>query len=961
MRNRCLFAILIFLPLAVPTAVSGNDERAFDRTIAPILIRHCINCHNTSEPRGGLDLTQRASALKGGKSGPALVPGKASKSYLLERVIAGEMPPRKVRRRVTSDEIATLARWLDAGAQWPSERTLNNFELTTEQRAGYDWWSLQPLTRPAIPSIANAATPIDAFILDALQARKLRPANPADRRTMIRRVTFDLLGLPPTPDEIDAFVADPRPAAYERLIDRLLANPHYGERWGRNWLDVVRFTESDGFENDRLRDNAWRYRDYVIASLNDDRPYQQFVREQLAGDVLAPATRDGLAASGFLVAGPYDEVQNVGVSATERLRSREEQLEELLSAVGGTFLGLTVHCARCHDHKFDPIRQIDYYRLKAVFDGVDHGNQPFLLPDERLAHERRTAPLRDRLTHVKAELDQLGKQTKLPVLAEGRFGRALDARRSRHQEPAKAAWRDLPLTVECWVRLDSKAGFNIFVAHAPKESADHWELYSYAGTGDFSVYIPACRPAEIRSGVDVADGKWHYLAAAIEEKRVRLFVDGRLVHDASVTRPRAAPNPGPLWIGAYPPQNIGCAGLVDEVRISRGVRAVERLPEAAFPADDQTVGIWHFDDLPPGNGDMKKAVERSMALEAERQKLEAELASIAPPMVYSGTRRQPGATHVFLRGDIKRPGVQVTANGLSALRMLPSELELGPDSPESQRRIRFADWVAHPDNPLTARVLVNRIWQYHFGQGLVDTPSDFGFNGGRPSHPALLDWLAQAFLDGGGSVKRLHRMILCSAAYQQSSRFDAGAAAMDSDNRLLWRFPPRRLEGEIVRDAMLAVSGDLNRQIGGPSFRPFTVTVFLTHFYHQFDRGDAEFNRRTVYRANVNTGRSPLLDALDCPVPSVAAPRRRPTTTPLQALALMNDTFVVRQADRLAERVRRVAGPNLDTQVTHGYRLAFGRLPTAAERAAARSIANEHGLATVCWALLNASEFLYVH
>src|SRR5437660_4437920 len=328
------------------------------------------------------------------------------------------------------------------------------------------------------------------------------------------------------------------------------------------------------------------------------------------------------------------------------------------------------------------------------------------------------------------------------------------------------------------------------------------------------------------------------------------------------------------------------------------------------------------------------------------------------PIAYAGVMHQPEQTVIYVRGDIRKPGPPVTAGGLSPIRTSSSELQLPADAPEGVRRLRFAEWTTRQDNPLTARVMVNRVWQYHFGHGLLDTPSDFGFNGGRPSHPELLDWLAQRFIADGWSVKRMHRLIMLSAAYRQSSRFDAKAAAIDADNRLLWRFAPRRLEAEIIRDAMLAVSGELNPQIGGPSFKPFTTTVFNTTFYHLFDRGTPEFNRRTIYRMMVNTARSALLDSLDCPSPSITAPKRQNTTTPLQALSLMNDSFVQRQANRFCQRVERASGTNRSAQISLAYRLAFGRVPTAKEELEANQQCRDSGLESFCWVLLNASEFL---
>ncbi len=581
------------------------------------------------------------------------------------------------------------------------------------RRAGPDWWSLQAVKRPRPPAVNDRTwgrNPIDAFVLAALETQRLRPAPPADRATLVRRATLDLTGLPPTPEEIDAFLNDARPDAYERLIDRLLASPRYGERWGRHWLDVVRFGESQGFERDKPRDHAWRYRDYVIQSFNADKPYDRFVKEQIAGDVLSPVPPEGIVATGFLVCGPWDEVGATQQGAVMRRRVREEELEDMIAAVGQTFLGLTVNCARCHNHKFDPVPQRDYYRVKAALEGVRPGDRPL-----------------------------------------------------------------------------------------------------------------------------------------------------------------------------------------------------------------------------PGGG-----------------------------TAYAANSVKPEPTFVLRRGDVEKPEEEVTAGALSAVKSLRADFGLAADAPEGERRRKLADWIASADNPLTPRVMVNRLWQYHFGRGIVASPSDFGFNGERPSHPELLDWLAGELVRSGWSIKHVQRLILLSATYRQSARPNPAAAAVDADDRLLWRFPSRRLEAEVVRDAMLLVSGRLNPRMGGPSFRPFTVTVFNSTFYTLTDEATPETQRRTVYRMNVNSAKDPLLDALDCPDPSVKAPRRAVTTTPLQALGLMNSIFVLRQAKGFGERVAREAGDDPAAQVMLAYRLALGRPPTAAEKGRAVGHVREHGVESLCWVLLNASEFLYL-
>ena len=586
-------------------------------------------------------------------------------------------------------------------------------------------WSLQPLQHPTIPAASGARewrdNPIDAFVADKLRQHGLQPAPPADRGTLLRRLSFDLIGLPPSAEEMAAFLRDSRSDAYGRAVAHLLASSHHGERWARHWLDVVRFGESQGFEYDRIREHAWRYRDYVIRAFNDDKPYDRFIREQLAGDVLPEANAESVIATGFLIAGPWDQAGHSSASASVRAMVREAELEDIVGTVGQTFLGVTLNCARCHNHKFDPIPQRDYYRVKAVFQGVNHGDRRF-----------------------------------------------------------------------------------------PGGSTNDWS--------------------------------------------------------------------------------------------------------------------------------------------------------------YAANASQPEATFVLNRGEPDKPREQVTPGALEALASHPGEFGFTADAPESERRRRFADWVASPENPLTARVIVNRVWQHHFGRGIVATPNDFGKMGEAPSHPELLDWLAAWFVapDGANwSLKRLHKLIVTSAAYRQAGEIGnrqlAIANSKDADNRLLWRFTPHRLEAEELRDALLALSSELNPQMGGPGFRPFRhVTNGGQNEYFASDPAGAEFNRRTIYRISVHSARDPLLDSLDCPEFSTRTPVRANTTTPLQALSLMNDSFVQRQATKLAERVQREAGPDLKRQVKQLWLLALAREPRPTELREAVKLAREQGMASAAWVLLNSNEFVFV-
>ena len=749
-------------PANLPPAAAVQVD--FARDIHPLLEDHCVKCHGPEKQKGGLRLDNRTSALQGGDEGKVIVAGKSAESRLIHLTSGLEpdtrMPPEGA--PLTAERIGLLRAWIDQGAPWPDDGR------SPQVRSSH--WSLQPVQAPAVPDHAPDA--IDFFVSTRLAKEGLALSPEADRATLIRRVTFDLTGLPPSPGEIDAFIRNQSPQAWTGLVDRLLASPQYGERWGRHWLDVARYTESQGFEYDRLRDNAWHYRDYVIRSFNEDKPYDRFMKEQVAGDVLEPVTRDGMIAPSLLVCGPWDAAGNAQSNATQRMITREDELEDLLGVVGQSFLGLTVNCARCHTHKFDPIPHADYYRLKSVFEGVRHGERPIAGAAESKAQQ--------------------------------------DQREAMEKEIAAAAQQVSQLEA---------AGASL----TPEQQAARE-------------------------------------AALAQMQRVR--------HSLEALQP----------------------------------------------------------------------VESSVS--------------------YVGTRVQPGPTRRLVRGEVGSPDEVVTPGALAAVAALDPDFGLAADAPEGQRRLKFAEWLADGRNPLPARVMVNRLWHLHFGQGIVATPNDFGVGGTPPSHPELLDWLAAKFIGSGWSVKAMHRVMLSSAAYRQASTFNKKAAALDAGNQLLWRFSPRRLEAEAVRDAMLAVSGQINLQMGGPSFRPFTITEFNASFYQLVDRPGPEFNRRTVYRVNVNSGKDPLLDAFDCPDPSVKTPRRGVTTTPLQALGLMNNTFVQRQATHLAGRA--TAGNDVREAITTAYLLALGRPPTADESTQATAATAERGLASVCWALLNSTEFVYV-
>ena len=964
----------------------------FTRDIAPIFAVKCLKCHGATKQKGDLRLDLKAFALRGGESGKVFVPGKSSDSKLMHLVAGLEadniMPP--TGERLSAAQIGLLRRWIDDGAVWPDAA-----------KPAEKHWSLQPIREPQVPTTVNkgGTNAIDAFVLARLEKAGLRPAPRADRATLIRRLSFDLTGLPPSPAEVADFVNSKAPRAYEELVERLLASPHYGERWGRHWLDVARYTESQGFEYDRLRNNAWHYRDYVIKSFNDDKPYDRFMREQIAGDVMEPVTSDGIIAPSLLVCGPWDQAGNAQANATQKMITREDELEDLIGVVGQSFLGLTINCARCHAHKFDPIPHEEYYRVKAVFEGVRHGERSIAsaaetkaLNDQRAVLEKEIAAAQDVVSRLEAEARKLAVaklaadprpvgpapfarwafEGALPA-GELKGGAKVEGGRLLLKKESGSYFQSAPLTrdirektLEAWVALDDlKQGGGAAISIESQPSRDFDAIVFgerqprkwVPGSGGFQRTRDLEAPEET-----AAPGTLVHVAIVYRaDNSIALFRDGQpygkpYTPAQPLRTYRAGESRVLLGLRHHGAGNGFLGGGVERASLYDRALSAEEI-DASFRSQGRSIPLA---DTLANLNDAQRA-ERNAALAkiaARRTQLDAKKPD--RQVSYVGTRVQPAPTHRLKRGDVKAPDEIVTPGALAAVADLSPDFGLAADAPEAQRRLKFADWVGDARNPLPARVMANRVWHYHFGQGLVATPNDFGGSGARPSHPELLDYLAAKFIAGGWSIKNLHRLIVSSATYQQSSAFEAKAAALDADNALLWRFAPRRLEAEAVRDAMLAVSGQLNPAMGGPSFRPFTITDFNAAFYHPKDSAEPEFNRRTVYRANVNSGKDPLLDAFDCPDPSVKTPRRGVTTTPLQALELMNNSFALRQAKFLAERAMKDANNDLPGAVQIAYRHALGRdaMPAEAKRSAAA--AQARGLASVCWALLNSTEFVYV-
>jgi hypothetical protein len=953
MRKEWTLLAAAALGLLAGHAGAADDGAALFRAqVRPVLVGKCLNCHAADKKKGGLDLSRRRTALAGGKHGPALVPGKGATSLLFERVSAKEMPPQ---HPLSARQIAAFKKWIDAGAPFPDEPLVAEL-----RRAGPDWWAFRPVRRPPVPQPPLhpplgkggmqggwARNPIDAFLFARLEAKGLRPARPAGRLALLRRVTFDLTGLPPTPEEVDSFLADPSPDAFERVVDRLLASPAYGERWGRHWLDVVRYGESHGYEQNHLRPNAWPYRDYVIKAFNEDVSYDRFVLDQLAGDVTAKDDPAAGAATGFLVAGVHDTVGNSTLEGM--LQQRASDLDDIVSTVGATFLGLTVGCARCHDHKFDPIPQKDYYRLTAVFAGVRHGERPLRPARATEAELRRAEELRGRLYRDWAELIDLATEARTTLL------------KSQGIDPVPRPAVHISRNVEDFAPV--KARFVRFTVLATQKGDEPCldELAVYGPGGDENLALASRGARASASSVlpgfaihqisHLNDGKYGNDWSWISNERGRGW--------AQIELPKVEVIRRVVWSRD--------ASIIPKFRDRLASRY--RLEVSPDGKNWQTVSTG--DDRAEGHEAiphealyklMKPAQQRrfvQLAQELNRLAREIPPEQPAEQMAYVGQFAVPETINLLKRGDVMQRGDPVEPGGLSGVPGLSSELNVGPTDGEPARRLALARWIVSPNNPLTARVLVNRVWQYHFGRGIVPTASDFGFNGGRPSHPELLDWLASDFVEHGWRLKRLHRLIVTSAAYRQSSETNAEALAADAGNELLWHMPLRRLEAEALRDSILATSGTLDRQMGGPGFPLFKYRTNNVAIYEPLEEEGLDTWRRAVYRQLARANREELMASFDGPECAQRTPRRDVTTTPLQALSLLNGRFPVRQAGYFAERVREEAGDKAGPQVERAFRLAFGRLPAEDERSAAVALVRRRGLAALCRALLNANEFLY--
>ncbi len=813
---------LLLLIVTASLVAAGNEDEA-----AQVLKKNCLLCHGAAMQSSGLDLRTREAMLKGGERGSALKPGDAVNSRIYRFAAGLEQPSMPPGKKLADADLAVLKSWIESGAKFEAASVskedpkaalakLEDRPITEEERK---FWSFQPVKRVEPPP--TAANPIDAFLAAAWQAKGLKPSPPANKRTLIRRAYLDVAGLPPTLEEVAAFEADNSPDAFNKVVEKLLASPHYGERWGRHWLDLVRYADSAGYEFDRDRNTVWRFRDWVVSAFNSDMPYNRFVQMQLAGDEIAPGSVEAKIASGYVYLGPEANMRNE--------QTRMDELDDILSTTGTTMLGMTVGCARCHNHKFDPIPQKDYYRMQAVFFPSAYKDLPIVPETALRRHEAATKAWKARLEPLEKELKEL-------------------------QAPYRAK-----------IRAEK-------IARLP----DFYQL---------ALQTPAGKRTE--------------------------------------------------------GQRLNAAQVEKTLGVSRG-----EIESIMTPADEAKAC---------------KLIEKITLVEIEKPVVETAYATVEP----GGAK--PRESHFLHQGSLGNKGSVMKPGVLSVATDKEPDFPT-PDSnaQSSMRRKTFAEWVTSPKNPLTARVIVNRIWQHHFGEGIVRTPSNFGKTGERPSHPELLDWLASEFVAKGWSMKTMHRLMLTSNAYQMASDDMPASKQIDPDNRQFWRQGRIRVEAEVLRDAVLATAGSLDLTIGGPGVFPYIDPALFASSSRRTWPGkpedDASTYRRSIYVFSKRTIPLPMFELFDKPDTNIACSRRNRSTIATQSLILMNSGFAMRQAQLFASRLEKEAGADAKAQIELAYRIALSRKPSGKELDLALSFVsnNPTGLVDFCQTMFNLNEFAYI-
>ncbi len=944
---------LVLLSLSAGAALAQESAaiQHFESKVRPLLADQCFKCHGPDKQRGGLRVDGRAHLLQGGDLGPAIVPGEPVKSLLVKAIRHTDpglkMPPKMKLSKSQADDVAL---WIKAGAPWPGDAAAvvrkGEKEITAKDR---EHWAFKPVVKPVVP---KGVHPIDALVAKQLAAKGLKPNPPASKQELIRRATYNLTGLPPTSKEVDDFVRDASPQAYVKLIDRLLESPRYGEKWARHWLDLVRYAETNSYERDSPKPNAWRYRDYVIKSFNADTPYDRFVREQLAGDEIPNPGPDQITATGYYRLGIWDD------EPSDRLLARYDGLDDLVMTTSQVFLGITLDCARCHDHKIDPFQQKDYYRFLAFFHNVNHYRNGgatdeaplFANSAEKNSYDLRLKKMAERRDQVQQQITALESEVKT---AEKTVRPDMDDLKFRFY---RSAWTKLPdfdaLKAETVGELPG-GYFDL----APRTRLDtHGFVFEgtliVPKTGTYTFYL------------DSDDGSRLTIAG---QKLIEY--DG--IHGVGNEKSRTINLKAgrvPIRLDYF--QNVGGYGLY--VAWS-GPEMPRRL--LSTPPSEKNASADFFkgfrDQTPRGVPKDKLKEYAALKKELESLKDPVKVVGVEKALCVTEAGPRPAETFVFFRGNPALPRDRVEPGFPLVLGFADPAVK--PLAKTTGRRTALADWIASRDNPLSSRVIVNRLWQFHFGRGLVRSASNFGVQGDRPTHPELLDWLAATFVEKGWSMKEFHRLVMTSNLYQASTRGQPEALAVDPANDLLWRFDMRRLSAEEIRDSVLAVSGNLNLQMFGPGIYPeIPKEVLAGQSIPGKGWGKStpeEQARRSVY---VHIKRSlllPILEAFDAAETDRSAPVRFSSTVPTQALMMINSAFLNKQAEIFAERLRRESGTLAKDQVRSGLSLATSRPPTEAEiERGLRLISGlreggaspELALKYFCLMALNLNEFVYL-
>ena len=968
----------------------------FETKIRPVLVEQCYTCHSAEAAknkklRGGLFLDTKAGLLQGGDSGPALVPGKLKEGHLLEALrYEGDvkMPPKK---KLPAEVIADFTKWIEMGAPDPRQgEGLGKVAKSIDIAAGKKFWSFQPLATPAVPEVKNpnwAKTPIDRFILAKLEQKGLIPNAPASREKLIRRAYFDLWGLPPTPAQIEAFVKDPAPDAYAKLLDELLAGSAYGERWGRHWLDVVRFAESGGYEFDGNRPGAYHFRDWVIKALNEDMPYDQFVHMQIAGDVLKPGDYAASSATGFLVAGPYP-----GQTTSKTLQLiRYNHLDDMVSTLSSSMLGLTLGCARCHDHKYDPLPQLDYYRLLANLGRTDSTNakldpQPEIYRKAKAQFDGVHGPLN--AAKEKYEKDQFASRAAAWFAKNNSAAAPMWTIVEFVEAKAKTPLRKLPDGSAKLTGKIEKTDTLTFVVQTYQKNIKGLRLEALAdqdlpkmgpgidADGSFTLTELTVSATPLGGKGKATPVKLRAVGATSEsaEHPVRFAVDGDpktgwALAPAALGKDAAAQFEivGDLGDAAGLQLAItmkfdGKANAIGRPRLSLSTHAEPRDLTAAseFQHAQEALALLRASEgktLPANQPALMRWFRR---LDAEydglHKAIEDMLVKVPVPQpklidVFAAQGNRGGDVHFLIRGEVERKGPKAEPGFLQVLSRADDKPAKTTDP-----RIALANWLTNAESgagPLLARVMVNRLWQHHLGRGIVATPNDFGAQGEAPTHPELLEHLAQELIKGGWKLKPLHKQIMMSAVYMQGGEATPEAMKADPTNRLWWRRSPRRLEAEIIRDNVLAVGGSLDRTPFGPGSL------------------DANTPRRSVYLMVKRSQPVPMLQMMDAPEAIQSVGERSLTTVPTQSLAFMNSTLVRKQADNLAKQLAPLAAKDLGQAIEQAYLTTLGRRPTSPERERLANFVEQQAasygpngrdqaLGDGCQVLLCLNEFVYV-